>query len=106
MTYEIEVRDFPAQPIVTIRRTCKMADIQKTLAEILPATFGYVLQEGAQPAGPPFTMYHSHGDDVIDLEGGCPTAAPPARWLHSWQPAKTAPTRSAAYRPRARMTIW
>lgn len=76
MTYEIEVRELSPQPMVGIRRTCKFQDIQKTLAEVLQGSFGYVMGQGGQPVGPPFTIYHEFDKENVDLTGGCPTAAP------------------------------
>jgi effector-binding domain-containing protein len=74
MSYEIEVRELSPQPMVGIRRTCAVKDIQKTLGEVLQGTFGYVMGKGAQPVGPPFTIYHRIDGETVELEGGCPTA--------------------------------
>lgn len=74
----VETRQIPAQPVLLIRRRCTLETIQQTLAEVLPATFGFAVERGQQPVGPPFTRYLSHDEasGEIELEGGCPIAAP------------------------------
>ena len=54
-----------------------MKDIQKTPSEVLQGTFGYVMGTGAQPIGPPFTIYHQFDGEAVEVEGGCPTATLP-----------------------------
>lgn len=60
------------QPTATVRVTCKVADISKTLAEILPEVMNHLMATGAQMSGPPFSRYHAWTDTEVDLEAGFP----------------------------------
>ena len=76
MAYEIEVKDMPPQPTITIRATIAMNELGDTLGVILPEVWAYLEGRGVQPAGPPFARYHSYGPDTIDLEAGMAVAEP------------------------------
>ena len=75
MSYEIEEKEVEPQPMVSIRATCRAAEIGPTLQEILPEVFTYVMRKGAVPAGPPFTRFHSYENGYADIESGIPVAA-------------------------------
>lgn len=78
MTYQIETRTLEPQPIVLMRRECTPDEIQETLAQALPGAFGYVIERGQQPVGPPLTRYLSHDPEAgkMVIEGACPVATP------------------------------
>jgi effector-binding domain-containing protein len=70
-----QVVERKAQPVASIRTTCKQTEISKTLAVLLPEVMAHLTAIGAKTAGPPFSRYHSFGDDV-DIEAGIPVARP------------------------------
>lgn len=76
MEYEIELQEIEPQPVVSIRTTCKPAEIGPILGEILPEVFVYLDRNGIRPVGPPFTRYHGYTEENVDLEGGFPVAKP------------------------------
>ena len=76
MPYEIEEKEVEPQPMVSIRATCRAAEIGPTLQEILPEVFTYVMRMGAVPSGPPFTRFHSYDKGYADIESGIPVAQP------------------------------
>jgi effector-binding domain-containing protein len=59
-----------------IRVEAKIAEIGKTLAVLLPEVMAQVMKAGVSPSGPPFSLYHSIRDGVVDLEAGMPVARP------------------------------
>ena len=76
MSYEIEIKEHPPQPIVAMRRKTTPERIGDTLTEILPAICRYLEEQGVQLAGPPFTRYHTFTATLVDLEAGFPVAIP------------------------------
>lgn len=76
MPYEFEVKTVDPRPAATIRTKTTPDQIASTMDELLPAIWGYLAEQGAQPAGPPFTIYHAYGENEIDLECGMPVATP------------------------------
>jgi effector-binding domain-containing protein len=76
MAHAITVKTLRPQPIATIRTTSATATIGATLGQILPEVFAYVVAQGQQPAGPPFTRYLDDSGETIELEAGIPVAAP------------------------------
>lgn len=74
MPYEIEEKTIEAQPIVSIRTQCRVAEVGPILKEILPEVFVYLDERGAKPCGPPFTRYHSFDGTNCDIEAGFPVA--------------------------------
>lgn len=76
MDYEIEERDEPIKPALSIRTTCKASEIGPTLGKILPEVGKYVRETGATPVGPPFCRYIAMTEDSWELEGGIAVEAP------------------------------
>jgi len=76
MAYEIELKELKPQPMVSIRTSCKVAEIGPVLAELLPEVFYYLDKRGVRPAGPPFTRYHSYDGTNCEIEAGMPVAEP------------------------------
>ncbi len=70
----IRIETLDERHIVSIRVTCAMADMQKTLSVLLPETMQHVMASGGTPAGQPLVRYHNWGDP-IDLEAGIPVTA-------------------------------
>ena len=73
---EVTLEVLEEKKVATIRATCKLADMQKTLAVILPEVVEFVISSGATMNGPAFVRYNSFGDE-LDFEGGVPIAGDP-----------------------------
>ena len=79
---DVEVRLLPAQPVISIRATVKVADLAATMDDRLSALRDYLQRHGVQPAGAPFVRYHTFpnigpdteavGDLETDVEEGVP----------------------------------
>jgi AraC family transcriptional regulator len=76
MPYDIEEKKLDPQPILSIRTSCRVAEIGPILKEILPEVYHRLNELGVQPSGPPFTRYHSFDGTNCDLEAGFPVADP------------------------------
>ena len=76
MSYEIEVKELKPQPMLSIRKKCKVAEIGPTLKEILPKVFYHLDKNGVKPSGPPFTRYHSYDGTNCEIEAGFPVPKP------------------------------
>jgi effector-binding domain-containing protein len=74
VTYEMEIRDFPAQPAVSIRTTTSAEGLRAFFDTALPEVWAYFESAGVQPAGPPFGLFHTYAPDNIDIETGFPTS--------------------------------
>lgn len=72
----ITIKTLRPQPIATIRATVATAEIGATLSQFLPEVWACVVEQGQQPAGPPFARYHSLLGETVDLEAGVPVAEP------------------------------
>jgi len=72
----MEVRTTEEQSTLVIRTTTPV----EKLSELMGAGYGEIVQfmgsAGAQPAGPPFAVYHNMDMSNLDVEIGFPVAAP------------------------------
>jgi effector-binding domain-containing protein len=66
---DVEVRLLPAQPMISIRATVKVADLAATMDDRLSALREYLQRHGVRPAGAPFVRYHTFPDIGPDTEG-------------------------------------
>lgn len=76
MEYKIELKELKPQPMLSIRTSCRVAEIGPVLAEILPEVYYYLDKRGVRPAGPPFTRYHSFDGTMCEIEAGMPVIKP------------------------------
>jgi effector-binding domain-containing protein len=72
MAYEVEIKELPAQAVLTIRMTTTPGRLSETIREMLPQVSAYADERGAKLNGPPFALYHAYSDDEVDLEAGVP----------------------------------
>ncbi len=72
---EIRIVSLEERHIVAIRVTCTYAQMQKTLAVLLPEATHYALSVGASMTGPPLVRYHQWGE-TLDIEAAIPVAKP------------------------------
>jgi len=75
MPTEVVRQDRPAQPVVFMRRTVPMDQIQAFLAECLPATFMHCQQKGLTMAGPPYSRYVGMTPGSLTIEAGIPVVS-------------------------------
>ena len=76
MNQEFGTKQIEAQHIVGIRTTATMDKIGEVMGPMFGEVYGHIQQNGQQPAGMPFAIYHSMDDNTIDLECGMPVASP------------------------------
>ncbi len=73
MRYMCQLKRIDPQPMLSIRGTTSIADLPKTMGTFLTEVWTYIEKHGGQPAGPPFTRYHSTENiEALDLEAGLP----------------------------------
>ena len=75
MSYTVQKRSLPNQPMLFVRRRIKQSEVAATLGEVLPRVFEFAQKFGAALAGPPFTRYASWGP-LLTIEAGLPVASP------------------------------
>lgn len=86
MTYEITTKTVEAIPILYQAHKVAHEDIGGVLAQCLPAVFGYVMENGLQPAGHPFVRYAGMSAAFFEIEAGIPLVTAP----ETSPPAETA----------------
>ena len=72
MAYQVEIKELPAQAVLTIRTTTTPDRLSDALREIYTLIRAYVADAGAEPTGPGFALYHAYGDEEVDVEAGVP----------------------------------
>ncbi len=96
MTADVFVKDQPDLHAIIMRRRISRDEIAATLAEFLPAVFGYAQRHGLAMAGPPFARYPEVGMGSMVMEGGVPLQAPAPGPLDEGMEALTVPAGPAA----------
>jgi effector-binding domain-containing protein len=76
MSYKVEVKELKPQPMVSVRGSCRVAEIGPILKEILLEVFYYLDKGGVKPSGPPFTRYHHYDGTNCEIEAGFPVPEP------------------------------
>lgn len=72
----VAAEDLPPTHALVLRRRAPRDDVAATLAECLPAVFGYAQRHGVAMTGPPFARYLEISMGSLLIEGGVPVAAP------------------------------
>ena len=75
MSLNFETRQVESQPILGIRATTTMDELSELMGSLFGEVYGYIQQSGQQPAGMPFSRYHSMDGGSVDLECGMPVAS-------------------------------
>ena len=75
MTLSFETTQIEARPILAIRTSSTMDKLEEIMGSLFGEVYGYIQQRGQQPAGMPFSRYHSMDGDTVDLECGMPVAS-------------------------------
>ncbi len=75
MSLSFETRQVESQPILGIRATSTMDELSEVMGSLFGEVYGYIQQCGQNPAGMPFSRYHSMDGRTVDLECGMPVAS-------------------------------
>ena len=75
MSLSFETRQVESQPILGIRATSTMDELSELMGSLFGEVYGYIQQCGQNPAGMPFSRYHSMDGHTVDLECGMPVAS-------------------------------
>lgn len=76
MTLSFETKEVGPQPILAIRATSAMDNLSELMGSLFGEVYGYIQQSGQNPAGMPFSRYHSMDGETVDLECGMPVPLP------------------------------
>lgn len=70
MSYNIEVRERPAQHIVAISTHSPVQDLPRVIPETMQAIEQYMNEIGQKPTEPPFVSYHNMDRQNLDVKIG------------------------------------
>ena len=76
MSYECEVIDRPAQPVLSVRTRSAVQNLPTALGQAYGAIMQHAAKLGAQPAGAPFVAYYNMDMQDLDIEAGYPVEKP------------------------------
>jgi effector-binding domain-containing protein len=76
MGYEIEIKDLEERYVATIRVRTTPNRIGPTYRELVSEVYAQLAEAAVQPPNPPFAIYHSYGEDGVDMEVGLPLPEP------------------------------
>ena len=76
MDFTCEIKELPAQPVLSIRAKCAVQELH----QLLGVSFGAIAQHldgmGENPAGAPFVVYYNMDMQDLDVEIGFPVSHP------------------------------
>jgi len=72
MTYNCELFEQAAQPILSVRATTSVQGLPQALGEAFGAVAQYLSELGEAPAGAPFAAYYNMDAESLEVEGGFP----------------------------------
>ena len=76
MAYPCEVREQPAQPVLSIRTRTSVQDLPGVIGKAYGAIAQHLGGLGEAPAGPPFAAYYNMDMHDLDVEMGFPVRKP------------------------------
>ena len=71
-----EMREQPAQPVLVVRTTASVREMQSAMGRAFMAVAQYLGELGEAPSGPPFAAYHNQDMEHLDVEIGFPVSRP------------------------------
>ncbi len=74
MSYQCELINRPAQPMLAIRTRSAVQNLSAVLGQAYDAVMQQASQQGAQPAGAPFVAYYNMDMQDLDIAAGFPFA--------------------------------
>jgi len=72
MAYQCELKQKPAQPVLSIRTRTAVQDLREVLGKSYGSIMGYLMELGEQPVDAPFTAYYNMDMQDLDVEIGFP----------------------------------
>ena len=69
-----EIREQPAQPVLSVRETTSMRELPGAMQRAFAAVAQYLREIGEEPAGPPFAAYYNMDMEHLSVEMGFPVA--------------------------------
>ena len=76
MDYKCEVKELPAQPVLSIRTKSAVQGLPQVLGVSLGAIAQYLGSLGENPTGAPFVAYYNMDMQNLDIEIGFPVSRP------------------------------
>ena len=76
-THPIAVRELAPTPVLYMARRIDKDRVADVLAELLPAVFQYVMEQGLPMAGPPYVRYMEQSAAFLAVQAGIPLTEPP-----------------------------
>jgi effector-binding domain-containing protein len=76
MDYKCEVKELPAQPVLSIRTKSAVQGLPQVLGASYGAIAQYLGSLGENPAGAPFVAYYNMDMQNLDIEIGFPVSRP------------------------------
>jgi effector-binding domain-containing protein len=72
MSYNCEVKEQPAQAVLSIRTRTSVRDLPQAMGQAFGTIYQYLGEMGEEPAGPPFAAYYNMDMEDLDVEIGFP----------------------------------
>jgi DNA-binding transcriptional MerR regulator len=78
LSASVELRELPAQSILTHRSQVNLNAIGKTSSQVFHSLYTFIGRSGGRAAGPPFTIFHDNefNETSMDVEFGVPIQEP------------------------------
>jgi AraC family transcriptional regulator len=76
MGLDVEIREIDPQPFMAIQFNSSQSELGQHFGEVLPAAFGHVMGQGAEPAGMPVAQYLHVDLDNMEVLAGVPVTEP------------------------------
>ena len=74
MSYECEIKEYPARLALSIRTKTTLEDLPEVTRKAYAAISQYLGELGEQPAGDPFAAYHNLDMQDLDVDLGFPVS--------------------------------
>lgn len=75
MAYSIEIREFPAQSVISKRTRTAVGGLPELMGKVYGMIAAHLTATGQFPAGPPFAAYYNMDMDDLDVELGFPVTS-------------------------------
>lgn len=72
----MEIKELKEKQTAAIRTTVNVKDLHAVMGKSYDEVFGCMKEQGANPAGPPFAVYHNMDMEHLDVEIGFPVDRP------------------------------
>ena len=72
MSYIIQIVETEKQPVLSVRTTTSLGNMQETVGKAYRAIVDHIIQNGEEPVGPAFIAYYNMDMENLDVEIGFP----------------------------------